>query len=80
MGNRKERDWLLYIFSLGLLISVVLFIVTSGIALPLLDVSMKWDGSSFQITFTGISQIIVAIGFAIGVVWRLKNRGKKSNY
>jgi len=74
MGNWKERDWLLYIFSLGLLISIVLFIVTSGIALPLLDVSMKWDGSSFQITFTGIGEVIVAIGFAIGVILRLKEK------
>jgi uncharacterized membrane-anchored protein len=53
----------------------VLFIVTSGIALPLLDVSIKWDGSNFQITFTGIAEIIVAIGCVIGIIWRLMKKG-----
>jgi len=53
----------------------MLFIVTSSVALPLLDVSIKWDGS-FQITFTGIAEIIVAIGCAIGIIiWRLKKKG-----
>lgn len=72
MGIRKEHDLLLYIFSLGLLISLILFVVTSGISLPPLDVSIEWG--TLRITFTGISEIIVAIGFAIGIVWRLKSK------
>jgi len=27
--------------------------------------------AGFEITFTGIAEIIVAIGFAIGAIWRL---------
>jgi hypothetical protein len=65
------------VYCLGLLISVVLFILTSRIALPLLDVSIKWDGSSFQITFTGIAEIIVAIGFAIGIIYEKTKKVKK---
>jgi len=72
MGTQKGHDLLLYIFILGLLISLILFVVTSGIRLPPLDVSIEWEG--LKITFTGISEIIVAIGFAIGIVWRLKSR------
>lgn len=70
MGN--EHDWLLYLFLFGSLISIILFLVTSGIGLPLLDISMKWSDRGFEITFTGIAEIIVAIGFAIGAIWRLK--------
>ena len=72
MRNQNEHDWLLYLFLLGLLISILLFLVTSGIALPPLNVSMEWSDKGFKITFTGIAEIIVAIGFAIGVIWRLK--------
>jgi uncharacterized membrane-anchored protein len=77
MGNKKEHDWLLYVLIIGFLISVSLFIIASRVALPLLDVSMIWSGGSFQITFTGIAEIIVAIGFAIGIIWRLIKKVKK---
>jgi hypothetical protein len=71
MGNKKEHDWLLYVLIIGFLISVSLFIMASSVALPLLDVSMIWSGGSFQITFTGIAEIIVAISFAIGIILKL---------
>jgi hypothetical protein len=71
MGNKKEHDWLLYVLIIGFLISVSLFIIASSVALPLLDVSMIWSGGSFQITFTGIAEIIVAISFAIGIILKL---------
>jgi len=77
MGNKKEHDWLLYVLIIGFLISVSLFIIASSVALPLLDVSMIWSGGSFQITFTGIAEIIVAIGFAIGIIYEKTKKVKK---
>jgi hypothetical protein len=77
MEKQREHDWLLYISFLGFLISFALFIVTSGIVLPFLDVAMRWDGSNLQITFTGIAEIIVAAGFAIGIILRLNRKERK---
>ena len=77
MENKKEHDRFLYVLIIGFLIPVSLFIIASRVALPLLDVSMIWSGGSFQITFTGIAEIIVAIGFAIGIIWRLIKKVKK---
>jgi len=70
---KSEHDRVFIVLLLISLISILLFIVTTGLRLPMLDVSMQWSSSGFTITFTGIAEIIVAIGFAIGAVIRAKS-------
>jgi len=70
---KSEHDGVLIALLVALFIDALLFTLTSGIRLPLLDVSVQWSSSGFTITFTGIAEIIVAIGFAIGAVIRAKS-------
>ena len=74
LKKNNKHDWLLYLLSLCLILSVALFIVTSRITLPLFDVSVEWTGNTVKITFTGIAQIIVAAFCGIGLMWRLIHR------
>jgi uncharacterized BrkB/YihY/UPF0761 family membrane protein len=71
MGNKKKPDLLLYFLLIGLLITVVVFVVTSGIVGPQLDIGFKSNpDGTFTITMTGISEIIVACAFAVGILYR----------
>lgn len=74
MDSKKKRDWILIILLLGMLIPIVLFIVSFGINIPLLDVTAKSENGNFSITFTGIAEIIVALAFGVGTFMRLTRR------
>ena len=69
--GKKETDWLLYLLLLGLLVTVVVFAVTSGIVGPQLDMVFQSNpDGTFTLTLTGISEIIVACAFAVGALYR----------
>jgi len=76
LSKTTRSDWLLYLFSFGLIVSVALFFATSVTTLPLFDVSIEWTGNSFNITFSGAAEIIVAILCSIGLMWRVTRRNQ----
>jgi len=62
---------LLYFLLIGLLITLVLFAVTSGIVGPQLDIGIHTNpDGTVTITLTGYSEIIVACAFAAGILYR----------
>ena len=68
---KGQSDWLLYLFAAGLVVSMLIFIITSQVSFFPLSTSIEWSDGTVKVTFTGIAEIIITLAFAAGVLWRL---------
>jgi hypothetical protein len=74
---KNEHDWVLIILSLILIIVMFLFVIGISRSLPPLDVTVKYESTgALTVTFTGISELIVAFAVAIGILIRAARKKK----
>ena len=72
--SKKKLDWLLYALVLVLVIDIILFILGTSGSLPPLDIIVTSGDGNTTITFTGISEIIVAFACAAGIFIRMTRK------
>jgi hypothetical protein len=74
---KKGHDWVLIILSLIMIIAMVLFVKGISGSLPSLDVIMKSESNgAITVTFTGISELIVAFACGVGLFIRITRKKK----
>ena len=73
--HKRKRDLILCAFILALFVAIALFLIGTSVKIPLLDVTANFEPSgTFTLTFTGVSEIIIAFASAIGIFLRIKRR------